>query len=119
MHVDFLNARHDIVDMSCGTADEEAGGQRLRNVHQGLPALGVQVGTVHMVDGSYDYHHYMQVRFATHDGCAFAASLLRETCWTITLLSQGLVQMFSNILPRLPMHMSCTRLPSEVACFAC
>ena len=62
-----LNARHDIAYMSCGTADEEAGGQCLGDVHQGLPASGVQNGGAHMVDGSYDYHHYMQVRCATHD----------------------------------------------------
>lgn len=47
--------------MSFCTADEGAGSQRLKDVHQGLPASGVQNGEVHMVEGSYDYHHYMQV----------------------------------------------------------
>lgn len=40
---------------------EGSGAQRLKDVHQGLPASGVQNGSVHMVEGSYDYHHYMQV----------------------------------------------------------
>lgn len=36
------------------------GKQRLRDVHVGLPppSLG---GSVHLVQGSYDYYHYMQV----------------------------------------------------------
>ena len=42
-------------------AGEVSGTQRLKDVHEGLPASGVQNGSAHMVEGSYDYHHYMQV----------------------------------------------------------
>ena len=46
----------------CGcTAAETSVTQRLKDVHEGLPASGVQNGSVHIVEGSYDYHHYMQV----------------------------------------------------------
>ncbi|KAL3141912.1 hypothetical protein ABBQ32_004569 [Trebouxia sp. C0010 RCD-2024] len=34
---------------------------RLQDVHMGLGPPPVSGGTLHMVDGSYDYHHYMQV----------------------------------------------------------
>lgn len=37
---------------------------RLPDVHVGLPPSGVRGGTVHLTDGSYDYHHYMQVRIS-------------------------------------------------------
>lgn len=34
---------------------------RLSDVHVGLPPSGVAGGSVHLISGSYDYHHYMQV----------------------------------------------------------
>ena len=34
---------------------------RLSDVHKGLPPPGIVGGSVHLIDGSYDYHHYMQV----------------------------------------------------------
>jgi hypothetical protein len=34
---------------------------RLQDVHVGLNPPPVAGGTVHMIEGSYDYHHYMQV----------------------------------------------------------
>ena len=36
--------------------------RRLSDVHMGLPPSGVPGGTLHMVDGGYEYYHYMQVR---------------------------------------------------------
>ena len=40
-----------------------AGSQRrLTDVHVGLPASGVAGGTQHLVSGSYEYFHYLQVR---------------------------------------------------------
>ena len=36
------------------------GSSRLADVHVGLPSSGVPGGTVHLVDGSYEYYHYMQ-----------------------------------------------------------
>ena len=50
----------------CCRADAEGGSQYLKDVHHGLPPSGVQKGTVHMVEGSYDYHHYMQVCLYMH-----------------------------------------------------
>lgn len=57
-----------------GASGEGGGSQRLRDVHQGLPASGVQRGSVHMVEGSYDYHHYMQAStiFAAFTGSCWA-----------------------------------------------
>ena len=34
---------------------------RLQDVHVGIDPPPVAGGTVHMIEGSYDYHHYMQV----------------------------------------------------------
>ena len=34
---------------------------RLQNVHEGIAAPAVEGGVIHMIDGTYDYHHYMQV----------------------------------------------------------
>ena len=34
---------------------------RLADVHVGLPSYGVPGGSAHLIDGSYDYYHYMQV----------------------------------------------------------
>lgn len=34
---------------------------RLQNVHVGVKSAPVAGGTVHMIEGNYDYHHYMQV----------------------------------------------------------
>ena len=46
-----------------GEAGSSGGGtQRLRDVHAGLPPSKVVGGTVHLVDGSYEYFHYLQVR---------------------------------------------------------
>ncbi|DBB11189.1 TPA: hypothetical protein ACH3X3_006641 [Trebouxia sp. C0006] len=45
---------------------------RLQDVHVGLNPPPVAGGTVHMIEGSYDYHHYMQDK--TDDagwGCAY------------------------------------------------
>jgi hypothetical protein len=51
-------------------ADDEAGpsgsggsgpARRLMDVHVGLPPSKVTGGTVHLVDGSYEYFHYLQV----------------------------------------------------------
>jgi len=47
-------------------------GIRLSNVHEGLPASGIQNGTVSLVQGTYDYFHYMQDRFDDSGwGCAY------------------------------------------------
>jgi hypothetical protein len=42
----------------------KAGGP-LPDVHLGLGPSGVAGGTVHLIDGSYDYFHYMQVHSCT------------------------------------------------------
>lgn len=45
-----------------GGANAEPAAARLSDVHEGLPPSGIAGGSVHLVAGSYDYHHYMQVR---------------------------------------------------------
>jgi len=48
------------------------GGPRLSNTHQGLPLSGVEDGKLHLVQGAYDYYHYMQDSFDdNHWGCAY------------------------------------------------
>ena len=49
-----------------GSGDRGGGVGRLSDVHMGLPPSGVAGGSVHLVSGSYDYHHYMQVSCAGH-----------------------------------------------------
>ena len=50
-----------------GEARSSSGGsgsgaaKRLTDVHVGLPPSKVTGGTVHLVDGSYEYFHYLQV----------------------------------------------------------
>ncbi|KAK9823147.1 hypothetical protein WJX72_000610 [[Myrmecia] bisecta] len=45
---------------------------RLSDVHFGLPPSGVAGGTCHLVDGAYDYYHYMQDKFDDAGwGCAY------------------------------------------------
>lgn len=44
---------------------------RLQDVHVGVKPPPVAGGTVHMIEGSYDYHHYMQV-------CVTVASLSKH-----------------------------------------
>ena len=44
------------------SAAVSSGGQRrLADVHVGLPASGVAGGSQHLVSGSYQYYHYLQV----------------------------------------------------------
>ena len=40
-----------------------AGSGRLRNVHEGLTNSGIEGGAMHLVQGAYEYCHYMQDRF--------------------------------------------------------
>ena len=51
--------------LSLGSDAEDDSGTpatgRLSDVHKGLSAPGIVGGSVHLIDGSYDYHHYMQV----------------------------------------------------------
>eukprot|EP00286_Rhodomonas_abbreviata_P021562 CAMPEP_0181296552 /NCGR_PEP_ID=MMETSP1101-20121128/4766_1 /TAXON_ID=46948 /ORGANISM="Rhodomonas abbreviata, Strain Caron Lab Isolate" /LENGTH=709 /DNA_ID=CAMNT_0023401427 /DNA_START=18 /DNA_END=2148 /DNA_ORIENTATION=+ len=44
-------------------ASLQGGIQRLQNVHEGLPPSGVKGGTQHVVQGRYEYCHYMQDKF--------------------------------------------------------
>ena len=37
---------------------------RLQNVHVGISPSPISGGTLHIIEGSYDYHHYMQVCLA-------------------------------------------------------
>lgn len=47
-------------------------GGRLMNVHNGLPPSGIRGGTIHIVQGDYDYYHYMQDKFDDKGwGCAY------------------------------------------------
>jgi hypothetical protein len=43
------------------TGEGGVGQVRLPTVHVGLPPPGDAVDSVHLVQGAYDYHHYMQV----------------------------------------------------------
>lgn len=53
-------------------SNESTVGGRLSNVHRDLPPSGIQSGTVHLLSGSYDYHHYMQDKFDDKGwGCAY------------------------------------------------
>ena len=46
--------------------------KRLMNVHLGIPPSGVKGGTVHLIEGDYDYCHYMQDKFDDSGwGCAY------------------------------------------------
>ncbi len=54
-----------------GPSDSGGGGsgdstRRLADVHVGLPPSKVAGGTVHLVDGSYEYFHYLQVCRVSH-----------------------------------------------------
>ncbi len=54
--------------------------ERLRDVHVGLPLPGPDASCAHLVQGSYDYHHYMQDRFDDSGwGCAYRCALLCVT----------------------------------------
>ncbi|GAB4815562.1 hypothetical protein N2152v2_002608 [Parachlorella kessleri] len=60
---------------SSGVLAAAAGGvggkPRLADVHLGLPASGVG-GSVHLMQGTYDYYHYMQDKFDDSGwGCAY------------------------------------------------
>ncbi|KAK9827920.1 hypothetical protein WJX74_009315 [Apatococcus lobatus] len=56
------------------------GGPRLRDVHQGIKPSGIAGGSVHLVQGSYDYHHYMQDKFDDSSwGCAYRSL---QTLWS-------------------------------------
>ncbi|MCH87992.1 putative Ufm1-specific protease-like, partial [Trifolium medium] len=44
----------------------------LRDVHIGIPSSGVTGGTLSIVQGSYEYHHYLQDGFNDSGwGCAY------------------------------------------------
>lgn len=44
----------------------------LKDVHIGIPSSGVQGGTVSLIQGSYEYHHYLQDGFNDSGwGCAY------------------------------------------------
>lgn len=54
------------------TAPAAAGPLRLRNVHLGLPPSGIQGGSLHLVQGVYEYCHYMQDKFDDNGwGCMY------------------------------------------------
>ena len=57
----FINAADP--RLSTGLPQSMPGGKatRLQDVHVGIPDPPVSGGTLHMIAGSYDYHHYMQV----------------------------------------------------------
>ena len=50
---------------------------RLQDVHVGISPPQVPAGTVHMIEGSYDYHQYMQV-----SSCRLASCLLYRLVYT-------------------------------------
>jgi hypothetical protein len=57
-----------------GAAEQQLQQQqgRLRDVHVGLPASGVPGATLHLLDGSYAFYHYMQDRVDDRGwGCAY------------------------------------------------
>ena len=49
-------------------------------MHVGLPASGVPGGVLHMVDGSYEYYHYLQVRSAGQQPCESGAITVNIGC---------------------------------------
>ncbi len=57
----FARGSQDALADAQGQATSSGRPRHLSDVHAGLPPSGVRRGTVHLVDGSYDYHHYMQV----------------------------------------------------------
>lgn len=46
--------------LSFEAKDSASATGRLSDVHVGLLPSGTEGGSVHLVSGSYDYHHYMQ-----------------------------------------------------------
>ncbi|CAJ2644479.1 unnamed protein product [Trifolium pratense] len=55
-----------------GTASLQKGSALLRDVHIGIPSSGVTGGTLSIVQGSYEYHHYLQDGFNDSGwGCAY------------------------------------------------
>ena len=53
---------------------------RLRDVHVGLPPSGVPGGRQHLVQGSYEYYHYMQVSQASSRGLPSSAACRMLAC---------------------------------------
>ena len=51
---------------------------RLQNVHEGFAAPAGEGGVIHMIDGTYDYHHYMQVIMLRRSVIPEQATMLRE-----------------------------------------
>jgi hypothetical protein len=54
------------------SSNHSAGGNRLLDVHIGLPAPTVTGGCQSLIAGSYEYYHYLQDRFDDNGwGCAY------------------------------------------------
>eukprot|EP00658_Telonema_sp_P-2_P039699 TRINITY_DN28372_c0_g1_i2.p1 TRINITY_DN28372_c0_g1~~TRINITY_DN28372_c0_g1_i2.p1 ORF type:complete len:398 (+),score=71.03 TRINITY_DN28372_c0_g1_i2:151-1344(+) len=65
------------------------GGPRLSCTHVGLQPSGLEDGVEYLVDGEYDYYHYMQDGFDDNGwGCAYRSL---QTIWS-WFLKQGYVQ---------------------------
>lgn len=62
-----------------GQATSSGRPKRLPNVHVGLQPSGVRGGTMHIIDGSYDYYHYMQVCFLSR--CHVHVVLATKGLW--------------------------------------
>lgn len=55
-----------------GIVSQQKGSALLRDVHTGIPSSGVIGGAVSLVQGSYEYHHYLQDGFNDSGwGCAY------------------------------------------------
>ncbi|XP_058749103.1 probable Ufm1-specific protease [Vicia villosa] len=55
-----------------GSVSPQKGSSLLRDVHIGIPSSGVTGGTLSLVQGSYEYHHYLQDGFNDSGwGCAY------------------------------------------------
>ncbi|KAG0504363.1 hypothetical protein KC19_11G077200 [Ceratodon purpureus] len=58
--------------MAKESTSTSTGSRRLCDVHVGLPPSGVVGGTQSLIDGSYEYYHYLQDRFDDNGwGCAY------------------------------------------------
>eukprot|EP00899_Mesostigma_viride_P025873 jgi/Mesvir1/6470/Mv19545-RA.1 len=71
----LLRLANAVIAVGAGLGDDiinEGPCKRLRNVHEGLPKSFVKGGTEYLVDGAYEYYHYMQDRIDDNGwGCAY------------------------------------------------
>ncbi|XP_047981927.1 probable Ufm1-specific protease [Salvia hispanica] len=61
-----------IQDSTRGKSNPKVGSSLLKDVHHGIPSSGVSGGHVSLIQGSYEYYHYLQDGFDDSGwGCAY------------------------------------------------